>query len=147
MVYFSVVSATVINSRSAEAAELMSDVKESEKDGETSSDEFGKFLEPNEKIVMEGLLKKRAGLFDKNRHLLLTNQRRLLYFDPVSMELKGEIKVSTKLKVNLKSAKKFELSTPERVYLFTDLLGNSSGWKDAIEALQIQTLSSMELYD
>lgn len=31
------------------------------------------------------------GLFSKRRHLLLTNLPRLLYFDPETEELKGEI--------------------------------------------------------
>uniref|UniRef100_A0A6S8C6P2 non-specific serine/threonine protein kinase n=1 Tax=Aplanochytrium stocchinoi TaxID=215587 RepID=A0A6S8C6P2_9STRA len=109
--------------------------------------EFDSYLKEGEKIILEGLVKKRAGVFDKNRHLILTSKPRLLYFSPSTLQLKGEIDITHKLMVVTKSRKKFEVVTDKRTYYFTDYLGSSERWKKTIEGLQTNALSSLELHE
>eukprot|EP01038_Epipyxis_sp_PR26KG_P005426 gene5426-7516_t len=49
------------------------------------------YLMEGEVQVFTGLIYKRKGLFSKKRQLILTDRPRLIYIDPDSMELKGEI--------------------------------------------------------
>ena len=55
------------------------------------------------------------------------------------MKKKGEIPFSLKkdeLYVNLKSKKQFDIVTPRRTYHLTDLMGDSTRWKQIIEKEQ-----------
>ena len=54
-------------------------------------DTWDKFLRPGEACVLTNLVWKRNGLISKRRQLILTNQKRLLYVNPRSMEFKGEV--------------------------------------------------------
>lgn len=49
------------------------------------------FLSAGENQIFTGLTLKRKGLFSKKRQLILTDSPRLLYVDPDTMELKGEV--------------------------------------------------------
>ena len=98
------------------------------------------FLEKDENILYDGLVMKRRGLFSHTRHLILTNQPRLLYIDPTRMVFKGQIPFSlepselvVKVKINNKT---FDVQTPNRTYHLTDLMGNAKGWADAIKGEQ-----------
>ncbi len=66
---------------------------ENEKNNEFNKNDskWKQFLQPNEKQVFTSLIWKRRGLFWKSRQLILTDQPRLIYVDPVGMKLKGEI--------------------------------------------------------
>jgi 3-phosphoinositide dependent protein kinase-1 len=62
-----------------------------------------KFLQPNEQIVLGGLIYKRRKGTVKLRQLILTDKPRLIYIDPKKMELKGEIPWSPMMRVEIKS--------------------------------------------
>ena len=54
-------------------------------------DRWRQFLQDGEEQVFCGMVWKRKGLFSKHRMLILTDKPRLIYVDPVTMVLKGEI--------------------------------------------------------
>jgi 3-phosphoinositide dependent protein kinase-1 len=73
-----------------------------------------KFLQdalPTEEIVKTGKISKRKGFFSKTRQLILTDLPRLVYVDPLAMELKGAIPWTAAHPVRLKklSATKFDI--------------------------------------
>jgi 3-phosphoinositide dependent protein kinase-1 len=52
---------------------------------------WSQFLHEGESQVFTSSVYKRKGLFSKRRQLVLTDRPRLIYIDPSSMELKGEV--------------------------------------------------------
>lgn len=107
------------------------------------SNALAAFLSPDEKVLFDGLITKRRGMFSSplTRHLVLTDHPRLFYLDPVKMVLKGEIPFSKRsdemgLVVKASNPKSFDVSTPNRVYHLAVLIGNAQNWIKAIEGLQ-----------
>ena len=88
---------------------------------------------PTELIVKNGQIEKRKGLFAKKRELILTDTPRLIYIDPVSNEVKGEIPWSTAINVEVKNPRTFFIHTPSRTYYLEDLNNGAQAWADAIE--------------
>lgn len=64
-----------------------------------------------EKILKQGFVNKRKGLFARKRMLLLTTGPRMFYIDPVQMVKKGEIPMSRDLRVEVKNFKIFFVHT------------------------------------
>ena len=121
-------------------------------------EEWKAFLSPNEAVLFASLVRKEAGGgmakllgFKKRRQLLMTSRPRFLYVCPNDGCIKGDIDiVDETVKVDLatdlekeeqkgnpdyKASSKdisqdFRVHTPERVYLFTDLLGFAQEWKN-----------------
>eukprot|EP00602_Paraphysomonas_sp_CaronLab_P002619 CAMPEP_0185019768 /NCGR_PEP_ID=MMETSP1103-20130426/2351_1 /TAXON_ID=36769 /ORGANISM="Paraphysomonas bandaiensis, Strain Caron Lab Isolate" /LENGTH=471 /DNA_ID=CAMNT_0027550241 /DNA_START=367 /DNA_END=1779 /DNA_ORIENTATION=+ len=97
-----------------------------------NKDRWRVFLQDNEEQVFAGLIWKRKGLFSKHRMMILTDRPRLIYIDPATMVLKGEIPWDTQhpVKCNALSAHAFDiLSTlTGRVYHITDSDAGSQIW-------------------
>ena len=102
------------------------------------TNEFQQFLQPEEKLVLSGSVSKRSGIFAHTRFLLLVrgrNSAKLMYLDPVKMKLKGQIQLSPQVKVSSRAnSKQFEVALPRRTFNFSDLLGDSERWIEAIGA-------------
>lgn len=106
----------------------------------TVLDAWDAFLNPGEKVLLNGLVVKKRYRFtdisSKNRQLLLTDTPRLIYLDPEKNILKGEIPWSADLEVVLKpldtEAGLFDVCTPDRTYYLRDMHGNATRWSDAI---------------
>ena len=77
------------------ATKISDDWKLSEVDFITKSANTNKkwftFLNQGESVIFSGLTWKRRRLFSKQRQLILTSTPRLIYADPVKMELKGHV--------------------------------------------------------
>ena len=120
-------------------------------------EEWKQYLSPNEAVLFASLVRKEAGGgmakifgFKKRRQLLMTSRPRFLYVDPNDGTIKGDIdmalesvvvelasdleKEEQKSNPNYQISKKditqdFRITTPTRVYVFTDLLGFAQQWK------------------
>ena len=92
----------------------------------------------SETIVKTGKVSKRKGFFSKNRQLILTDLPRLVYVDPVAMELKGTIPWPSgrPLRLEKLSATRFDVIShtlgKERAYHLTA----PEGCDDWINAIQ-----------
>mmetsp|Transcript_28011 Transcript_28011/g.47070 ORF Transcript_28011/g.47070 Transcript_28011/m.47070 type:complete len:506 (+) Transcript_28011:80-1597(+) len=97
------------------------------------------FLIPGERRVFTGEVFKRKGLFSKKRQLILTDMPRLIYVDPDTMELKGEIPWTEQNPVScvIKNTKEFDIqcSATGRNYHISDPSAGSQMWADLINAV------------
>lgn len=97
------------------------------------------FLREAETLVLTGLVYKRKGLFAKKRQLILTDFPRLLYIDPDTMELKGEIPWTKEhpVKCQIRNGKNFEVfcSQSGRTYFLADAEVGAEAWLHIINAL------------
>lgn len=107
-------------------------------DEQTKSNKWHPFAE-GELILKQGFVNKRKGLFARKRMLLLTTGPRLIYIDPVQMVKKGEIPLSSELKVEPKNFKIFFVHTPNRTYYLDDPEGYALSWCKAINEVRIKT--------
>lgn len=105
-----------------------------------ATQDFGKHLNKDEKVLKAGTIWKRRKLSVKKRTLLLTSTPRLVYIDPRSDETKGEIPFSEDMKVEIKSKKGFLIKTPGRNWILEDSNKNAQLWVSAIK-LQLAKLS------
>lgn len=78
-------------------------------------------------------MEKKRGLSVKLRQFLLTEGPRLIYVDQSSMQVKGEVPWSNKLRVELKSFRIFYVHTPNRTYHLIDKTNNAIKWCKKIE--------------
>lgn len=96
---------------STEPKEVVKEVKESK------TVEF-----PNDKairVILSGLVLKKTGwLFYRPRQLILNSKPRLVYYDPDSNQLKGEIPLAPTTKAELESKTKFIINTPNKKFVF-----------------------------
>lgn len=96
-------------------------------------------MHEGEEQVFAGLVWKRKGLFSKHRMLILTDRPRLIYIDPVTMVLKGEIPWTPQnpVKCTPLTAHAFDIlsSLTGRVYHITDSDAGSQMWIDLINAM------------
>lgn len=97
------------------------------------------YLTLGEEHVFGGIVWKRKGLFSKRRQLVLTSKPRLLYFDPSTMELKGEIPWSAECPVECipMTGTSFDIlaKSTGRRYHITDSEAGSQMWMDLIAAM------------
>lgn len=89
--------------------------------------------------ILSGIVMKRKGLFTKRRELVLTSKPRLIYFDPLVKEKKGEIPWCTGLRVTVRSDVSFDVHTERRVYHLTCVDTDSMQWKGGIGGLLCAT--------
>lgn len=80
-------------------------------DTQSSARKWEVFLNENEKQIFTSTIYKRKGLFSKKRQLILTDQPRLIYVDPDTMELKGEIPwtIENPVECTKKNEKEFDV--------------------------------------
>jgi len=93
------------------------------------------FLLTNEVIIHSGLVRKTKGLSKKKRQLILTDIPRLFYVDPDKMLLKGEVPWSKDLRVMVKDNRRFQIVTPNRIYLMEDFSNCAKTWDSVISEL------------
>nr|XP_039261437.1 3-phosphoinositide-dependent protein kinase 1-like [Styela clava] len=79
-------------------------------------------------ILKRAELEKKRGLSVKTRQFLLMEGPKLVYVDPSSMEVKGEIPWSRELKTEVKTFKSFHIHVPGRTYHLVDKKGNAIKW-------------------
>jgi len=87
-------------------------------------------------ILKRGQLEKKRGLSVKLRQFLLTEGPKLLYIDPDSKVVKGEIPWSSDMKAELKSFRSFSVHTPNRTYHLIDKTNNAMKWCKKIEEVK-----------
>nr|CAB3264759.1 3-phosphoinositide-dependent protein kinase 1 [Phallusia mammillata] len=87
-------------------------------------------------ILKQGALQKKRGLSLKVRYFLLTDTPKLVYIDPDTMELKGEIPWSDKMQTEVKTFKVFFIHVPGRTYHLIDKTGNAIKWCKKIEEVK-----------
>jgi 3-phosphoinositide dependent protein kinase-1 len=93
-------------------------------------------IRKEEEVIYAGRLWKRRYFSCKERYFILTSSNigpRLFYFDEDVMTLKGEIPWVGILYINLLSAKKFDIKTPNRTYHLSDESNQAHHWISAIE--------------
>lgn len=94
-------------------------------------------LSADETIVKQGKVKKYKGMFYKKRLLLLTDKARLVYIDPQSMEVKGEIPLYRDFSAAVKNDHAFTVDSGGKHYVMdTQETGGAVAWVDAITEIQ-----------
>ncbi|KAJ3039520.1 3-phosphoinositide dependent protein kinase-1, partial [Rhizophlyctis rosea] len=88
-----------------------------------------------ERVLMDGVVYKRKGLFSTKRGLLLTDLPRLVFYDETKHLLKSEIPWSESLKVELKGRKHFFIHTVKRTWYLEDPEGDAQRWVEKISEL------------
>jgi 3-phosphoinositide dependent protein kinase-1 len=78
---------------------------------EKERQEWASFLLDTEKILISGLIYKRRKLSIKKRFMILTDTPRLIYIDPKTRELKGEVPWSRKLTCEVKNDVTWRVNT------------------------------------
>eukprot|EP00941_MAST-03F_sp_MAST-3F-sp1_P002993 g2993.t1 len=116
------------------AAAAAEDIIFSEKTKTTSECDgfYSSVLQEGESILLSGPIIKRRYLSTKHRTLLLTNTPRLIYLDPETNFLKGEIPWSNDMEVVVRDKKMFDIITPGRIYKLEDMMSCASRWQTAI---------------
>nr|XP_002124476.1 3-phosphoinositide-dependent protein kinase 1 [Ciona intestinalis] len=87
-------------------------------------------------ILKQGQLEKKRGFSVKLREFLLTEGPKLIYIDPNSKEVKGEIPWSSELRTEPKSFRIFLVHTPNRTYHLIDKSNNALMWCKKIEEIK-----------
>uniref|UniRef100_H2YFH3 3-phosphoinositide-dependent protein kinase 1 n=1 Tax=Ciona savignyi TaxID=51511 RepID=H2YFH3_CIOSA len=87
-------------------------------------------------ILKQGQLEKKRGFSVKLREFLLTEGPKLIYIDPNSKEVKGEIPWSSELRTEPKSFRIFFVHTPNRTYHLIDKSNNALIWCKKIEEIK-----------
>jgi len=77
-------------------------------------------------------LKKCGWLFYKPRQLILNSKPKLVYYDPDTNQLKGEILLTATTKAELECKTKFVITAPNRKYIFKEMEHSASKWVDLI---------------
>ncbi|KNC82001.1 AGC/PDK1 protein kinase, partial [Sphaeroforma arctica JP610] len=92
--------------------------------------EWNYLLQPGEKIILCGAVKKRRGLFYVSRVGILTDAPRIMFIGLNDKKLKGEIdwKKNGDWRPELKNNKTFFLHTPRHTYYIDDMNSRASAW-------------------
>lgn len=85
-------------------------------------------LEKGERVTFSGLIEKRKSILNHRRELILTNRPRLLYFDPKTGALKGEVVLKTAFSVEPSNDNYFLICTPQREYRFKSVNEDAASW-------------------
>jgi len=81
------------------------------------------------KVILSGLVLKKCGwFFYKPRQLILNNKPRLLYYDPDTNQLKGEIPLAPTTKAELESQSKFTVTCPNKKFVFKEMEHSAERW-------------------
>ena len=87
-------------------------------------------------IFFPGKLDKKRGLSTKAREFLLLEGPRLIYIDPSSKQMKGEVPWSAELRTELKNFRTLDVHTPNRTYHLFDKSNNAMKWSKKIEQVK-----------
>uniref|UniRef100_A0A915CND5 3-phosphoinositide-dependent protein kinase 1 n=1 Tax=Ditylenchus dipsaci TaxID=166011 RepID=A0A915CND5_9BILA len=93
---------------------------------------FHRFVD-DQLILKAGLIDKKKGLFARRRMFLMTEEPKMLYVDPVNMELRGEVPFSSDMRTEAKNFRTFFVHTPNRTYYLFDPERHAKDWCDAID--------------
>jgi len=94
------------------------------------------------RVILSGLVLKKCGwLFFKPRQLILNSKPRLVYYDPDSNQLKGEIPLAPTTKAELESKTKFLVKTPNRTFVFKEMEHSAEKWVEIINTAVQQLYS------
>ena len=83
-----------------------------------------------------GQLEKKRGFSIKQREFLLIEGPQLLYIDPSSKQVKGEIPWSQELRTEPRSFRIFYIHTPNRTYHLIDKSNNAIKWCKKIDEIK-----------
>lgn len=97
--------------------------------------EMSKDIRKNHRIIMEGVVKKKAGWIYKRRLLVISEEPKILYFEPTRRELRGEIAISPDLCGEVKNKIDFHIITPKRTYYFKVINEDPHKWVKAVAEL------------
>jgi 3-phosphoinositide dependent protein kinase-1 len=124
--------------------------------GEGGEEKWSRYLDEanGERCLFSGLVWKKSGLLShtKRRQLLITNKQRLVYLDPKTGEMKGEIVCAVaggggggdggergaaaggaSLRLQVKGEHAFDITTPQRTHHFMDEGRGAEWWVEAIK--------------
>lgn len=96
------------------------------------------FIAPSKKapnVILEGIVKKKAGWIYKKRILKITEEPKISYYEPTRNEHRGNIAISSKLYAEVKGRVEFHVITPKRTYFFKDLEETPEKWVEAVNQL------------
>lgn len=91
----------------------------------------------NQNFVLKlGQLEKKRGFSIKLREFILTEEPKLIYIDPITKEVKGEIPWSQSIRAEPKSFRIFFIHTPNRTYHLIDKSNNAMKWCKKIDEIK-----------
>lgn len=115
--------------------------EENEEEEERRLRQWDACLDAGEHCLFTNLVVKRTGLVSKRRQLVLTDARRLVYFEPKTLERKGEVERVERVEVKGEHA--FDVVTPQRPHHFVDAELGAAVWATRIrESLGLVVSSS-----
>ena len=87
------------------------------------------------RVIMEGVVKKKAGWIYKKRLLVISEEPKITYWEPTRKEFRGEIAISPQLRGEAKNKIDFHVITPKRTYYFKVINETPDKWVKAIAEL------------
>lgn len=97
--------------------------------------EMSKDVRKNHRVLMEGVVKKKAGWIYKRRLLIITEEPKITYYEPTRRELRGQIAISQDLRGEVKNKIDFHIVTPKRTYYFKVINDDPHKWVKAVAEL------------
>jgi len=91
------------------------------------------------RVIISGLVLKKCGwFFYKPRQLILNSKPKLVYYDPDSNQLRGEIFLAPTTKAELESKTKFTITTPTKKFTFKEMEHSAEKWVEIINTTVAQ---------
>ena len=87
------------------------------------------------RVIMEGVVKKKAGWIYKRRLLVITEEPKITYWEPTRKEFRGEIAISPQLRGEVRNRIDFHIITPKRTYYFKVINDTPERWVKAVAEL------------
>lgn len=87
------------------------------------------------RVILEGVVKKKAGWIYKKRLLVITEEPKITYWEPSRKEFRGEIAISPQLRGEVKNRIDFNIVTPKRTYFFKVINDTPERWVRAVAEL------------
>ena len=87
------------------------------------------------RVIIEGIVKKKAGWIYKRRILIITEEPKITYLEPTRKEFRGEIAISPQLRGEVKNKIDFNIITPKRTYYFKVINDTPERWVRAVAEL------------
>jgi 3-phosphoinositide dependent protein kinase-1 len=97
--------------------------------------EMSKDINRTSRVIMEGIVKKKAGWIYKKRLLVITEEPKITYWEPSRKEFRGEIAISPQLRGEIKNKIDFNIITPKRTYYFKVINDTPDKWVKAVAEL------------